>query len=467
VQLLGLSDVVSIAAKDTHSLFLKSDGTAWATGFNVHGQLGDGTFGFGAEKSTPVQVSGLSDVSAVAAGFLHSLFLKNDGTVWATGSNYYGQLGDGTTVDKSTPVQLLGLSDVSAIAAGDFHSLFLKSDGTVWATGLNDSGQLGDGTLLDKSTPVPVSGLSGVVAMASGNSHSLFLKSDGTVWATGLNDVGQLGDGTLVNKSTPVQVMTDVSAIAGGSSHSLFLKRDGTVWATGYNATGQLGDVTNVDKSTPVQVRAVGSPVLTDVVSIAGGLDHSLFLKRDETIWATGRNDSGQLGDETVPGGLSIPKANGFFLGRGLWIPTDSDRDGLADYIEVLSYGSDRFKVDSSGDGVLDSVLFDLGLNPYTDVSAILSVGEAEGITQGMTQGITQGVDQVLAAPASYSLYYLSEIADLRPGSAMIEIIGGDAIINMIVEESDDLINWYNTGETSSVTLPAPSPGVKFFRFGD
>ncbi len=97
-------------------------------------------------RLTPVQVSDLSGVIAIAAGEYHSLALKSNGTVWAWGRNNYGQLGNGTTTNKNTPVQVSGLSSVIAIAAGTFHSIALKSDGTVWAWGVNEYGQLGDNT---------------------------------------------------------------------------------------------------------------------------------------------------------------------------------------------------------------------------------------------------------------------------------------------------------------------------------
>jgi alpha-tubulin suppressor-like RCC1 family protein len=104
----------------------------------------------------------------VSAGSDHSLALKADGTVWAWGYNYYGQLGDGTTVSKSTPVQVSGLTGVTAIAAGGSHSLAVKGDGTVWTWGYNVYGQLGDGTNTQRETPVQVSGLTGATAIAAG-----------------------------------------------------------------------------------------------------------------------------------------------------------------------------------------------------------------------------------------------------------------------------------------------------------
>jgi alpha-tubulin suppressor-like RCC1 family protein len=88
--------------------------------------------------------------------------LKNDGTVWACGDNYYGQLGDGTTTDTNTPVQISSLSGIIAVSAGVVHSLFLKNDGTLWACGYNAQGELGDGTDSLRSTPVQVQNLCSV-----------------------------------------------------------------------------------------------------------------------------------------------------------------------------------------------------------------------------------------------------------------------------------------------------------------
>jgi alpha-tubulin suppressor-like RCC1 family protein len=124
-----------------------------------------------------VQVSGLSDVTAIAAGFNHSLALRTDGTVQAWGNNRAGQLGNGTTTifPTPTPVQVNGLAGVTTIGGGGFFSLAVLTDGTMTAWGDNSQGALGDGTLTSTSTPVRVSGLSGVTAIAAGVSHSLAL----------------------------------------------------------------------------------------------------------------------------------------------------------------------------------------------------------------------------------------------------------------------------------------------------
>jgi alpha-tubulin suppressor-like RCC1 family protein len=131
---------------------------------------------------------------------------QDQGTAQAWGHNF-GTLSDGTFEDRSTPVPVNGLTNVTAVCSGSLHTLALLSDGTVMAWGNNQSGQLGEGTLTPvENTPVQVSGLANVMAIASGSAHSLALLSDGTVMAWGNNELWQLGDGTFTNRNTPVPV---------------------------------------------------------------------------------------------------------------------------------------------------------------------------------------------------------------------------------------------------------------------
>ena len=137
-----------------------------------------------------MQVSGLTNVTAIAAGFDFSVALKSDGTVWAWGDNVSGQLGDGTTTDRPTPVQVSGLTGVTDIAAGFDHSAALKTDGTVWAWGNNSKGQLGNGTTTDSTVPVQsgISVLANVLGISAGHQFNVALVRNGlssTVWAWG------------------------------------------------------------------------------------------------------------------------------------------------------------------------------------------------------------------------------------------------------------------------------------------
>jgi len=324
---LGQEGIISAGQQFT--VVICRDGTARAAGDNSQGQLGAGSPD--SYRATPIQVIqspgvALSNIKAVSAGGGHALFLLEDGTVRAVGSNYYGQLGDTTTTDRNIPVPVLGpnnapLTNIVAVSAGGLHSLFLAADSTVWAVGSSYDGQLGDPATNNQQVrrvvkvkgPDGTSSLRGVIAIAAGGRHSLFLTKDGRVWATGRNNEGQLGDGTRQNRSVVVSVVKadgspfdSVIAIAAGHQHSLFLRQDGSVWAVGDNDEGQLGDGTLQRRLTPVRVKMKDGSFLTNVQAVAAGGEmgnisgfvrgHSVFLRQDGTVWAVGSNHEGELG---------------------------------------------------------------------------------------------------------------------------------------------------------------------------
>jgi hypothetical protein len=101
--IVGASDdgYGAISTGGSHSLALKSDGSLWAWGYNLYGQVGDGT---NTDRQTPVKI--MDDIMAVSAGGWHSLAIKSDGSLWAWGSNLYGQLGDGITEGSLIPIQI-------------------------------------------------------------------------------------------------------------------------------------------------------------------------------------------------------------------------------------------------------------------------------------------------------------------------------------------------------------------------
>jgi alpha-tubulin suppressor-like RCC1 family protein len=297
VEVSVLTNIAAVASGGYHSLALANDGKVWAWGRNDHGQLGDGTL---FENHAPKKIDGLSNIISIAAGFDYSLALKNDGTVWAWGANMWGVVGDGTYTDKYHPVQVINLSGIIFIAAGTEHCLALKNDGTVWSWGWNAAGCLGDGSNVAKrSTPAPITALSDIKAIAAnGSLHSLVLKNDGTVWTWGDNFYGQLGDGTSIEKSIPQQLasLTNITLIGTGERHSFAVKNDGSLWAWGWNGNGQLGvDYTlSFYEPNPVNVT-----LLPGVTRIAGGSFHSLVQKVDGNIYTMGSNVYGQLGDGT------------------------------------------------------------------------------------------------------------------------------------------------------------------------
>ncbi len=280
---------VSVMAGDFHSIALKSDGTLWTWGLNAGGQLGDGTT---VEKYFPIQVGTDNKwIPDGTGGNSFTLVLKSDGTLWAWGSNLYGQLGDGTTTDSFSPKQIDNDNNWYLISVGTWHTSALKTNGTLWAWGSNMDGQLGDGTTIDKLYPVFIGNV--WIYISAGNHHTVALKPNGTLWTWGYNYWGQLGDGTTSSKSSPVRIGSDNDwvSIAAGSHYTLALKSNGTLWSWGGNFRGQLGDGTTTNRSSPMQIGS-GS----NWVSIVCGHDHAVAMKSDGTLWTWGSNEFGQLG---------------------------------------------------------------------------------------------------------------------------------------------------------------------------
>jgi alpha-tubulin suppressor-like RCC1 family protein len=292
-----------------HTLALKKDGTVWAWGNNTYGQLGDGTT---ISRSTPVKVSGLSNIIAIARGVEHSMALSVTGTVYVWGRNNLNQLGDGTTVNRPHPQAVSGLADIIAISGGLGHSLALRGDGKVWAWGDNTSGQIGNGSTVAQPTPLELSGvlIEKVIAISAGYDHSLALRADGVAFAWGRNAEGQLGIGNKGVKRSPTEVidlgnpsnpLPDVVEISAGDTHSLFRLTNGKVRACGNNASGQIGDNSTTERTRPVEVTG-----LSNVIAIQAATDFSTALKSDGTLWCWGYNVDGQLGNG-LTGNLAVP----------------------------------------------------------------------------------------------------------------------------------------------------------------
>jgi alpha-tubulin suppressor-like RCC1 family protein len=350
----------SIAAGGSEGCATTTAGIAFCWGANGYGQLGDGTR---RDRYVPVAVSGLgSGVRAMSPGAAHSCALTVAGGAKCWGWNLYGQVGDGSNEGiRLTPVEVAGLSSgVAEVSAGG-STCALTTAGAVKCWGPNRYGQLGDGTKTDRRTPVDVSGLSsGVRAISAGADHACALTLAGGVKCWGRNAYGAIGDGTHQNRLTPVDVTgltSGVTAVASGSDYSCALTDGGGVRCWGDNVIGELGDGTTTNRKTPVDVRglstgvsaiAVGPPscALLDTAAVlcwgwrshkvpyaipglaagaqaiaAGAGYFACALVAGGGIKCWGNNFSGQLGDGTGESHDTATSVVGFGSGRVCVVP--------------------------------------------------------------------------------------------------------------------------------------------------
>lgn len=226
----------SVTATLYNSYAIASDGALYAWGQNAYGQLGLVSVGTYSGIYTPTKVDDAK--WAVVKGRSTTIVgIHTDGTLWAWGKNLTGQLGVGadsemkecaTTPEKVSDERWLDC------ASGYYHSTAVKADGTLWAWGDNSQNQVNSSTTAIFTTPQQVGEV--------GDMHVLVIKDDYTLWGWGYNLHGELANGTNRNIDTPTQIGTaQWQTVAAGFYHSVGVQIDGSVWSWGFNRYGQLG----------------------------------------------------------------------------------------------------------------------------------------------------------------------------------------------------------------------------------
>ena len=276
---------------------VQTNGTLWTWGTNGNGQLGQNDT---ITRSSPVQVGSLTTWSdpAVGSNFAHAL--KTDGTLWALGGrNNNAQLGIGSTTYQSSPIQVGASTNWIQLSAGSTNAVAVNSLGELYSWGAGAFGANGDGSSANNYTPGQIGALTNWSQASSGGLFGFAVKTDGTLWGWGLNAHGQLGNGVdsgYGGNYSPIQVgsLTTWSKVTAGSASTIAIKTDGTLWAWGRNNGGQLGQNDTVSRSSPVQI---GSS--TDWLQVSERSATAIALKTGGSLWGWGYNSNGQVGDGT------------------------------------------------------------------------------------------------------------------------------------------------------------------------
>ncbi|KAL7484691.1 hypothetical protein ACHAW6_010321 [Cyclotella cf. meneghiniana] len=324
-------DVVAVSAGLVHSALLAADGIVWTAG-----RADDEASGLG--RAIDVVVAGAAFLpvttvdsatgppkfTQVFASKYYTVAVDEEGRVWSTGNNYYGQLCRNDTSNRerfaAIPLEFYNASEgdgngtrIANVALGEAHTLLLREDGAVFGCGWNAYGQLGLGndTMVTSNgsgvlLPTRIAINETVVGIAAGRGSSYFLTETNNVYVVGTNYDGQLCLGDRADRTLPTLLNTlpdefdslgqSVQAIAAGTSSLYLLMSDGRVFACGLNAQGQLGlgdfvNATSTDVPTLI-------PTLRDVVSVFSGPSSygAYFVQENGTVFAAGYNGGGQLG---------------------------------------------------------------------------------------------------------------------------------------------------------------------------
>ncbi len=396
-----LENVIKIDVTDNTTIALTKTGEVYAWGKNEFGELGlgDRTYRSYATRVKGIDGNGyLENIIDVANGDENSYAIDKNGNVYGWGDGNYHQIDD-TTTSRTTPTQMSDCTNAISVSAGECFVEIMQSNSNVVARGYNYYGQLGYGDTAEKPTGAHIVG-NDINKVSAGNDATLIIREDGTVWAAGRNRYGELGLGDTSNRASFTKLTledgTEIKAKYGelNSSVTTILGKDGKVYATGYNGYGQLsnGTTTNSLKLKPM-LNSDGTEV-TDAILIKIGEMYELdrntgIVRKDGTVWVSGDNTYGQIGNSGNTSATYLSKMG----------------DGFLNYPEkVITVGVDKSQK-------INPLLFNIqdDMNVYTDSTTkvgtlnyeIEDSNVAELTTLGMITGKQQGITKIKVTDTS------------------------------------------------------------------
>ena len=396
-----LENVIKIDVTDDSTIALTKTGEVYAWGKNENGELGVGDKTYRSYATRVKEIDGngyLENIIDIASGEANGYAIDKNGNVYGWGYGGYNQIDD-TATSKVYPTKMSDCTDAISVSAGDCFMMFMQSNANVVARGYNNYGQSGDGNTTSAPSGTRKVG-NDINKICAGNDSTLIIKEDGTVWTAGRNRYGELGVGDTSNRTTYTKLTledgTEIKAKYGelNANITTILGKDGKVYATGYNGYGQLsnGTTTNSTKLKPM-LNEDGTEV-TDAILIKTGemsdADRNTgIIRKDGTVWVSGDNTYGQIGNSGNTSATYLSKMG----------------DGFLNYPEkVITVGVDKSQK-------INPLLFNIqdDMNVYTDSTTkvgtlnyeIEDSNIAELTTLGMITGKQQGITKIKVTDTS------------------------------------------------------------------
>jgi alpha-tubulin suppressor-like RCC1 family protein len=292
----GNTSLKTLSIGADHTCGLAPNGQAYCWGGNGSGQLGDGQSQFIDRRSVPKLVAGDLRFSSISSGSSHTCAVTTDHQAYCWGFNYYGALGDGTTMNKNKPVAVSGNLKFLSIGAGNLATCALSLEGQTYCWGFNNEGKLGDGTTTNRLVPTLVSGDIKFSNISVGWYHSCGLTADGQAYCWGRNSSQKLDDGTTTNAVVPTAVTGGPSfvSIGTGENNTCAIAANAQAYCWGENSGGELGTgLPDYYRATP---RLVASDFRFSDIRTSHNLICGIAVSNGRA-YCWGHNELGQVGD--------------------------------------------------------------------------------------------------------------------------------------------------------------------------
>jgi len=285
--------VPSVSRDENTCMAIMPNGDLYCWGYNYYGQVGNGTT---IDQLVPMKI--LENVDSVFFEGSHSAAIMENGDLYCWGYNENGEAGNGTTIDQLIPIKIL--ENVDSVFFESSHSAAITENGDLYCWGYNKNGEAGNGTTDKQLTPMKV--LENVVSVSLTDYNSAAITSNRELYCWGANRYGQVGNGTTTDQLLPTKVLENVTSVSFESSQSAAITENGDLYCWGHNGSGQVGNGTTELQLTPVKVLSdVNSVSIFNFSSFSSSYMYMMAaITGNGDLYCWGHNGSGQVGNGTT-----------------------------------------------------------------------------------------------------------------------------------------------------------------------
>ena len=293
-----LSNVASVSINQGTVAAVTTNGDLYAWGRNDYAQAGNGKSGTGAVQNTPVKI--LSNVAKLTSNGGPAAAITTNGDLYCWGTNWFGQVGNGTRDHQTKPVKVL--SNVASVSTSS-TTFAIATNGDLYGWGYSEVGQVGNGNIdyAGESQTTPVKVLSNVVSVIATYTNSAAITTNGDLYCWGENTDYRIGNGTNNQQATPFKVLSNIASYTNDMGiNAAAVTKNGDLYTWGNNADGQIGNTQSGYTDDPLSdgiIQKTPVKVLSNVVSASTIDNVSSAINKSGDLYCWGNNDEGSVGN--------------------------------------------------------------------------------------------------------------------------------------------------------------------------